>query len=266
MPDYRDIDQSPALSYIFYPRNYHSAPPRDAFDVAVYVEEDVSITCRFYKGNDNWPWILFFHGNGEVVSDYDEISLFYLKRKLNLVVADYRGYGASGGSPTLTSIAHDAPILLHAVSAELARRKQRQRLWLMGRSLGSISAIELAYHYPADMKGLIIESGFSSIVRLILHLGLPAPTVDLEPIYEACIGMIRQIKVPTLVMHGEYDALVPLREAEDLYQNLGTEDKELLIVGNADHNDIMFVGLDQYFTALERFVERTNEHGVTGNG
>ena len=66
------------------------------------------VSCRFYKGNAEWPWILFFHGNGEVVSDYDEISPFYFKRKINLVVADYRGYGKSGGTPTITDMLSDA--------------------------------------------------------------------------------------------------------------------------------------------------------------
>ena len=99
MPDYSEIDNSPALQYIFYPRTTHSKPPFNAFDKVIPVDEDVAITCRFYKGNDAWPWIVFFHGNGEVVSDYDNIAPFYTKRELNLVVTDYRGYGASTGTP-----------------------------------------------------------------------------------------------------------------------------------------------------------------------
>jgi pimeloyl-ACP methyl ester carboxylesterase len=257
MPDYSEIDNSPALSYIFYPRDYHSHPPRNAFDKEISVAKDVAITCRFYKGDDNWPWIVFFHGNGEVVSDYDDISHFYVKHKLNLVVADYRGYGSSGGSPTLTDLVHDAPILFKAINEELLQRGQRTDVWLMGRSLGSISALELAYHQPDQIRGLIIESGFPSITRLILHLGMPAGAIELEPIYKACIEMIRKITTPTLIIHGEYDVLVPLREAEDLYDKIGAKDEELVIIRGADHNDIMFVGFEQYFGAILRFIERT---------
>ena len=257
MPDYREIDNSPALSYIFYPRNSHSKLPPNAFDKSISVDEDVAITCRFYKGDDDWPWIVFFHGNGEVVSDYDNIAPFYIKRKLNLVVADYRGYGASGGSPTLTDLVHDAPILFKAIKEELSQRGQREDVWLMGRSLGSISALELAYIHPDQIKGLIIESGFPSITRLILHLGIPAGAIDLDPIYEACISMVRKITTPTLIIHGEYDMLVPLREAEDLYNKIGAKDKELVIISGADHNDIMFVGFEQYFGAIQRFIQRT---------
>jgi hypothetical protein len=257
MPDYRDIDNSPAVGYIFYPRNTHSKPPTSAFDKPIRVDSDVEITCRFYKGDDHWPWIVFFHGNGEVVSDYDHIAPFYAKREINLVVSDYRGYGASNGSPALTYLVHDAPILLTAINEELSRMGQRDDVWLMGRSLGSVSALELACHHPGQIKGLIIESGFPSITKLILHLGLPAGATDLKPIYEACISMVRKITTPTLIIHGEYDMLVPLREAEDLHKNIGATDKELIIIPGADHNNIMFVGFDEYFGAIQRFIQRT---------
>jgi pimeloyl-ACP methyl ester carboxylesterase len=194
-----------------------------------------------------------------VVSDYDEIAPFYIKRKLNLVVADYRGYGASDGSPTLTYLVHDTPILFDAIKEELSQRGQREDVWLMGRSLGSISALELAYNQLDQIKGLIIESGFPSITRLILHLGIPAGAIDLNPIYEACISIVRRITIPTLIIHGEFDMLVPLREAENLYNEIGAKDKELVIISGADHNDIMFVGFEQYFGAILRFIERTNK-------
>jgi hypothetical protein len=258
MPDYREIDNSPALNYIFYPRRGHNTPPRNAFDTVVAVDEDTFITCRFYGEDNSWPWIIFFHGNGEVVSDYDSIAVFYTQNHLNLAVADYRGYGASSGNPTLTGLVHDAPILFKSMKKELAERGQRGNVWLMGRSLGSISALELAYHYPDQIRGLIIESGFPSITQLILHLGLPAGAIDLTPTYEVCISMVRKITTPTLIIHGEYDNLVPLREAEDLHKNIGTTDKELVIIPGADHNDIMFIVIEQYFGAIQRFVERTN--------
>jgi hypothetical protein len=173
-------------------------------------------------------------------------------------VADYRGYGSSNGSPTLTNLVHDAPILFKAIREELSQRGSREDVWLMGRSLGSISALELAYNQCDQIKGLIIESGFPSITRLIVHLGLPAGAIDLEPIYEACISMVRKITTPTLIIHGEFDMLVPLREAEYLYNEIGAKDKELVIISGADHNDIMFTGLNQYFSAIQRFIERTN--------
>jgi len=208
-------------------------------------------------GHHQWPWVLFFHGNGEVVSDYDEISPFYHQSKVNLVVADYRGYGASSGTPTLTDLVQDAHVIFEAVKEELSRRNLRKDLWVMGRSLGSISALELAYPHQKEIKGLIIESGFPSVVRLMFLFGLPAQGTDLEKIDQACLERIKKISLPTLIIHGEQDSLVPLENAKDIYQHLGTQEKELLVIPSATHNDIMFVGFMDYFKAIQQFIEKT---------
>jgi pimeloyl-ACP methyl ester carboxylesterase len=208
-------------------------------------------------GHHKWPWILFFHGNGEVVSDYDEISPLYHQKELNLVVADYRGYGVSSGIPTITDLAQDAHTIFKKVKEELSIKNLRKDLWVMGRSLGSISALELASHYQGEMKGLIIESGFPSVVRMMTHLGVPAHGMDLQKIDQECLKRIQKIFVPTLIIHGEQDWLVPLENAKDIYQHLGTKEKELVIIPSATHNDIMLVGFKEYFDSLQQFIEKT---------
>jgi len=266
MIDYSPLDQPFLRQFIFYPRKDFAPCPGDAFDLLVSVAEGVSISCRFYIGQPEWPWVLFFHGNGEVVSDYDEISSFYHQREMNLVVADYRGYGASGGTPTLADLVQDAHIIFKEVRRELARRNLQKDLWVMGRSLGSISGLELAYHYQKEMQGLIIESGFPSVVRLITHLGIPVNDVDLEKFDRECLERIKRIFLPSLIIHGQQDTLVPLQNAKDLHEHLGTGDKEILIIPSATHNDIMITGFQKYFEALQRFVERTDKREQIDRG
>jgi len=260
MVDYSSIDQPFLLKFIFYPRKDITPSPKNGFDLSVAVESGLFISCRFYVGHHEWPWILFFHGNGEVVSDYDEISPFYHHIRTNLVVADYRGYGASTGSPTLTHLAQDAHVIYKQVREELSRRNLRKDLWVMGRSLGSISALELAYHYQQEMKGLIVESGFPSVVRIMFHLGVPALGMGLEKIDQEWMGRIKKIFVPALIMHGAFDSLVPLQNAKDIYQYLGSKDKKLLVIPSGTHNDIMLVGFKDYFKAIQEFVERTDRN------
>ena len=261
MLDYSILDQPPILMFIFYPRRDVTPCPANAFDFLIPVGHLVSISCRFYVGNPQWPSILFFHGNGEVVSDYDETAPLYHQRKANLIVADYRGYGASSGIPTLTDLTQDAHKIFQAVREELSKRNGNQDLWVMGRSLGSISAIELACRYQDILRGLIIESGFSSVVRIIRHFGIPVHATPLEGIDRECVQMIEKIRLPALIIHGKNDTLVPLKEAEDLYRHLPTERKELLIIPGATHNDILYVGFKKYFEAIGRFIE-----GSAGGG
>ena len=258
MIDYSPLDQPFLRQFIFYPRKDFTPCPGNAFDLFIWVADGVSISCRFYTGQHEWPWVLFFHGNGEVVSDYDEISPFYHQRKMNLVVADYRGYGGSSGTPTLTGLVQDAHVIFKEVREELSRRNLRKDLWVMGRSLGSISALELAYHYQKEMPGLIVESGFPSVVRIMFHLGIPALVTGLEEIDQECLERIKKIFLPTLIIHGERDSLVPVENAKEIYQQLGAGEKELLIIPSATHNDIMLTGFKDYFKAIQQFVERTD--------
>jgi alpha-beta hydrolase superfamily lysophospholipase len=258
MIDYSLIDQPLFLQFIFYPRKDFTPCLANGFDVSVLAGEGASISCRFFVGHHEWPWILFFHGNGEVASDYDEIAPFYHQKKINLVVADYRGYGASTGVPTLTDLVQDAHLIFKGVREELTRRNLRKDLWVMGRSLGSISVLELAHHYQGEMKGLIIESGFPSVVRIMAHFGIPSQGIGLEKIDQECLERIEKILLPTLIIHGEQDSLVHLENAKEIYQHLGTQDKKLLIIPSATHNDIMLVGFRSYFNALQEFIERTD--------
>lgn len=258
MPDYSIIDHPELLVYVFYPRQSDTRfLPKYAYDIAIPVENDISVTCRFFKGDNSWPWLLYFHGNGEIANDYDEISPFFFKRKLNLVVADYRGYGSSTGEPTFTAITGDCHIILKAVREELVRQGQKADIWVMGRSLGSISALELAFHSRQEIRGIIIESGFISVVRVMRHLDTPIDDTRYNQIDAQCLDLVRSVNVPALIIHGENDTIVPYQEALDLYETIGSPQKEMLTIPAADHNDIMFVGLKQYFDAIVKFIETT---------
>ncbi len=69
--------------------------------------------------------------------------------------------------------------------------------------------------------------------------------------------MIRKITLPALIIHGERDTLVPLQEGKDILANLGSKEKEMLIIPRADHNSIMFTDPETYLSAIQKFVEKT---------
>ena len=65
---------------------------------------------------------------------------------------------------------------------------------------------------------------------------------------------ITNIPIPTLIIHAEEDHIIPLYHARDLYEASGAEEKRLVIIPNADHNDLLWQGRDQYFEAILSFV------------
>ncbi len=254
MPDYTYVDQPYFLQMLFYPRPDFTLPPNSAFDLLIDSADEARIATRFYSVDKEWPWILYFHGNGEVAADYDDLAPLYFAQKINLVVADYRGYGASTGTPDFTSMAKDAHHVYEAVKNELRKRSYNSDLYIMGRSLGSISALELAYHHQETFKGLIIESGFASINRLIYHLGIMQPNAELDRIEQECLEMIAGIKIPALIIHGESDNLVLPEEGQLVFKTLGSRDKEIVIIPRAGHNDVIVRDIPKYFSAIKKLV------------
>jgi len=74
MPDYSCVDQPYFLQMLFYPRPDFTRPPDYAWDLFADTKDGARLAARFYSGGEQWPWILYFHGNGEVASDYDDLA------------------------------------------------------------------------------------------------------------------------------------------------------------------------------------------------
>lgn len=251
--DYSALDRPEVLAFVFYPRKDVTAAPPGAHDYRISVDEEVSISCRFHVFSADSPSVLYFHGNGEVVSDYDDIAPMYAGAGLNLFVADYRGYGTSQGRPTLSNTVTDARVVFEAFAGILQREGYCTDIFVMGRSLGSLSAVEVAYCHQDRVKGLIIESGFAAFSSLLSHLGIPPGVVGVDDPEAPNLAMVRAIEVPTLVIHGERDQLIPVSEGEALFRGSAAADKKLLIITGADHNDIMWTGREEYFRAIREF-------------
>ena len=202
----------------------------------------------------NSPSILYFHGNGEVISDYDYIAPLFNQLDINLCVADYRGYGASQGKPSFSTMISDAPIIFESFIKILAQGKYKGSVFVMGRSLGSVSALEIAYRYQSKIKGLIIESGFSSVIKLLLHLDFPIGFLNFKDAEFPNLSRIRSVTIPTLIIHGEYDTTIPPSEAQALFENSAAKSKQLVTIPGADHNSIMQLGLEHYLKAIKEFL------------
>lgn len=251
------LDQPAVLRFVFYPRRDSNPEVVDDHDIFFRVTPDIRIGGRLHIAERNSPLIALFHGNGEIASDYDDFAPYYTKRGVSLLVVDYRGYGKSDGSPTASALLDDAVTSYQQLREALSERGvDHSRLYIMGRSLGSAAAIEILSHSSGGISGLIIESGFASALGLIERLsGVALP----DHLKEGAAGFdnaakIKKLNIPTLVIHGEEDQIIPVRNGETLYNECGAEQKRLVIIPDAGHNDLLYWGTDLYFSAIQEFV------------
>ena len=257
MQKYVTLDQPEILSRLFYPRSEPKTRlPAGAVDVNFEVESGVVLGCRFHIHDTAAPSIIYFHGNGEIVCDHDEIGREYMDIGCNFLVMSYRGYGWSSGTPTVEAMFNDGEKLFQQTIAWLKKEGCTGPLFLMGRSLGSACAIDIAFSRGDTVKGLIIESGFADTLPLLEVLGISPEKTGLRE--EECFGnreKIASVKIPTLILHGARDQLIPASEAEKLQANSGARNKQFLLVPGADHNTMISTAGRMYFQTIRHFID-----------
>ena len=263
MPEFipSKMDKAEILAALFHPqKGIRNDTPPSCQEFAVAVSEEVTLGCRFFAPHDKAPVIIYFHGNGETVSDYDQLAPYYLEVGLNLFVASYRGYGWSSGEPSVGGLFHDAAVILERIHEYCQTTGFSEKLFVMGRSLGSAACIDLAHRFPEMIKGIIIDSGFADTLPLAARLGYNVSDSGLRE--EDCfnnVEKIREIKVPTLILHGAQDQLIPMQEASKLHSESGARTKQFYVIPGADHNTLISRGGRVYFETIKNFT-----NGVAG--
>jgi len=262
--DYSGFDIPEITAALFYPRPEWRMPlmAQPAESHLIEVAQDVAIGARFFLAEKGNPNVLFFHGNGEIVSDYEEMGMLYTQMGLNFLPVDYRGYGRSTGKPTLTNMMRDAHVIFDYVRHWLKDQTYTGPLLVMGRSLGSAPALDLAFHYPHFIDALIIESGFACISPLLRLMGIDPLRYGLSEVQgPRNLDKIRQWNKALLVIHAEYDQIIPFTEGQALFEASPAADKMLLRIPNATHNDIFFQGMHIYLQAIRTLADKVGgEH------
>jgi alpha-beta hydrolase superfamily lysophospholipase len=258
---YEMLDRTEVLGVMFYPRR-EAGDPRlisGVHNVRIPVDGELSVGGKIYTAQPGAPVIVYFHGNGEIASDYDSIAPLYTTLGITLFVIDYRGYGSSDGAPTSSTLITDARTAFRKVRDVLADKGVGAGdLYVMGRSLGSAAALEVVDTCRKNLAGLIIESGFAHTFALIERIGsLQVPDADEARDGFGNLEKISRADLPTLIIHGERDSIIPMGEGIDLYEASPTMDKTLVTVPRAGHNDLMMAGRRVYFDAIAEFCGRS---------
>ena len=260
MPKNLIIDNPVVSNIVFYPRKtpIPNNLPEKIKILKLSIAKNITIGGIFCINNLNYPTILLFHGNGEVALDYLYFTNFFFDCKVNLAVVDFRGYGFSSGEPFYTSLLSDAIPIYNAVKGWMNTNNFNTSIFVEGRSLGSACASEIGANNPPDLKGVIFESGFASIFNMMTRL-FRVSSPDLTPkIVSQYSNDIRLQKFtnPVLIIHGTSDFIIPISEAELIYNNLPNSiDKTFIKLQGAGHNDI-FSYRNEFSQALKDFVLR----------
>lgn len=153
------------------------------------------------------PLVVYFHGNYELAEEFPWHIEPYSALGCALLVVEYRGYGASNGTPSEVHIVEDVFGLVD-LAAEHSPI-DRERIVFHGRSVGGGVAAAVARLAPP--RALILESALSSVVSMgRAQLVLPYLVRDRLDV-ASCLA--EHYRGPVLILHSESDEVIPVREA-----------------------------------------------------
>ncbi|KAJ1484090.1 Alpha/Beta hydrolase protein, partial [Baffinella frigidus] len=165
---------------------------------------------------------------------------------VHVMLPEYPGYGVAPGVPNEVSINENIracyDFAVHGLNWDPLK------VLLFGRSIGTGPAIQLASELPVG--GLILVSPYSSIKELVSqHVGLLSAflMVEMADIFPSD-QRIKQVKCPTLIVHGATDLVIDCAQAKKLYLNSGGEPKRLVVLDGVGHH-----GIDLHFAVVHEF-------------
>jgi pimeloyl-ACP methyl ester carboxylesterase len=230
-------------------------PRAAAFEDPLRIDcKEATLACYYHQKDPEAGTVIFFHGNGEVTADYIDLHVpVFDQMGFNCLLAEYRGYGMSTGTPALAGMLDDVEHIIKAAGTP------PEKIILFGRSIGSLYALHGVYRFP-NIAGLIIESGICDILERVLlrvhptEMGVTMETLQKE--VEKTFNHKEKLAAyegAVLVMHARHDSLVHYSHGKQLY-DYAREPKNIKIFEQGDHNDILVVNMQEYFQLIYQFL------------
>ena len=177
--------------------------------------------------------VVHMHGNAQNMSAHWAYAEWLPTRGYNLFVFDYRGYGQSQGQPDPQGIFEDSIAALDYVRS----RKDTQKLFVFGQSLGGMLAIAAAGASPSGISAIVAEAPVHSYSAWAEDV-MPEKELALDDTYCASSYIEKLAPIPLLLLHSPADRVVPYSHSEQLLAAAG-EPKQLVTITGGAHNDAM---------------------------
>ena len=212
------------------------------------------------------PTLLFLHENaGNIAHRLPNLVAVFNQLRCNVFILSYRGFGASGGSPSEAGLRQDA----RAALGYLLRRPEvdASRIVLFGRSLGGAVALDLFADagLPSRPAACIVENTFTSIADMA-GIIFPPLRWAVRPRWSPVRSLIRnnweslrRVKelppdAPVLFVSSGRDELVPPSHMRALFEGCPSDAKDWVYYPNGGHMDLWFHNAPGYWRRLSDFI------------
>ncbi|PIE43173.1 MAG: alpha/beta hydrolase [Gammaproteobacteria bacterium] len=233
---------------LFFPSEIHHFTPAvyhlDYQDIYIDTQDGEKVHGWYMHAvpeNSNGT-VLFLHGNAENISTHFANISWLPDNGYNVFALDYRGYGLSTGSPSLSGALMDIEAS-HRWLTEHPEVKGKP-LYLLGQSIGASLSLTYAGQKRPDylpFSGVIADAGFPSFPGIAKQklaeswLTWPIQYVALlliESEFDPERYIDRIAPTPLLIIHSQRDNIIPFEKGKEIYR-LATQPKQFLVTNTA---------------------------------
>jgi len=208
-----------------------------------------------------FPTVIMAHGFAKTKSErkFVELARKLAKNGIASLRFDFSGCGDSEGKFEEMRISKQVEEL-NAAYQRLIKEKRidKNRIGILAHSLGTVIACLFKLKYQ-KIKCQVLAALALDQERLIKkwylkkeienwkrkrYLDTEKFRIGIGYLEEAVdyTGIHPEIKIPTLVLHGKRDEDIPEKIAKEAFSKIGTSEKKMIIIGEADHHFETYLG------------------------
>jgi len=199
-----------------------------------------------FKADDGAPKLMFFHGNGSLAAYEINRGRKLFENGFDVLLVEYRGYGGSSGQPSAEALRRDA-----LETYDWYKGDSSDWIFAYAHSLGTGIAAHLAS--KREVQSLVLEAPYASLSEIAADRYPMFPVKALFKHEIDSIASLSQSGVPTLVIHGEEDRVIPVRYGAKLYKSLDQNAADWNSLPGVGHNNLVQNG--SVNLALNHFIK-----------
>jgi fermentation-respiration switch protein FrsA (DUF1100 family) len=194
--------------------------------------------------------VLLFHGNAGNISHRLDYLLMFHRLRYSTLIVDYRGYGASTGTPSEAGTYRDAEAAWDYLRG--ARGVEAHQLVVAGESLGGAIATWLAA--KVSPRAVLLFSSFTSATDLGSEIYWFLPVRLISRLGYDNVGNLKRIAAPVFIAHSRHDEVVPFAHGKSLHEQV-TGPKAFLEMSGG-HNEGFVFARKEWVAELATFLDR----------
>ena len=224
-------------------------------------------------GEESGRTIIFCHGWGSNRGEMLRDTWFLAEQGFNLFYFDFRASGESKGTVSSVGYLETRDFDAAYEFLKVNRPDAAESVGVFGTSMGGSVAVYSAAKYP-ELVCLLAENTFLTYNKVVANWSWRRLKTPYFPLVALTMFFVRRrlkadpepysplynvgkIKLPVLFINGDHDDLVPLPEAEKLFEKCSSEKKQMWVIAGAPHAKCAEVGGEVYRGRVTAFFRET---------